>query len=295
MNQCTQSLRVVQVEGVGNPPYNRAMLTGTKIALIGAGNMTEALVAGLLKARLTAPDHLYATDVLPERRAFLQDRYGVRVGSDNQEAAAWGQVVVLFVEPQVLDHVIDEIRRTLRPDCLIISVAAGYPIARVASRLPPGLSIVRVMPNTPSSVLEGVSAVTFGPGISEEEAGVARAILESVGKVVVVEERWMDAVTGLSGSGPAYVYLMIEALSDGGVKMGLPRPVAELLAAQTVLGAARMLIETGEHPGRLKDQVASPGGTTIAGLHKLEEGRVRASLIAAVEAAANRSAELGMR
>ena len=294
MNQCTQSLRVVQVEGVGSPPYNRAMLTGTKIALIGAGNMTEALVAGLLKARLTSPDHLYATDVLPERRASLQDRYGVRVGSDNPEAAAWGQVVVLSVEPQVLDHVLDEIRRALRPDCLIISVAAGYPIARVASRLSPGLSIVRVMPNTPSSVLEGVSAVTFGAGVSEDETGIVRAIFESVGKVVTVDERWMDAVTGLSGSGPAYVYLMIEALADGGVKMGLPRPVAELLAAQTVLGAARMLIETGEHPGRLKDQVASPGGTTIAGLHKLEEGRVRASLIAAVEAAAKRSAELGM-
>jgi len=295
MNQCTQSLRVVQVEGVALPPYNRAMLAGTKIALIGAGNMTEALVAGLLKACLTSQEHLYATDVLPERQAHLQKRYGIRAGGDNPDAAAWGQVVVLSVEPQVLDHVLDEIARAVMPDCLIISVAAGYPIARAASRLPPGSKIVRVMPNTPSSVLEGVSAVTFGTGISEEDAGVARAILESVGKVVVVDERLMDAVTGLSGSGPAYVYLMIEALADGGVKMGLPRPVAELLAAQTVLGAARMLIETGEHPGRLKDRVASPGGTTIAGLHKLEEGRVRASLIAAVEAAAKRSAELGMR
>ena len=294
MNQCTQSVRVVQVEGGSPPSYNLAMLKGPKIALVGAGNMTEALVAGVLKARLTSKDHLYATDVLPERQAHLRKRYGIRVGGDNLDAAAWGQVVVLAVEPQVLDHVLDEITRVLNPDCLIISVAAGYPIARAASRLSPGSKIVRVMPNTPSSVLEGVSAVTFGTGVSEEEAGTARAIFESVGKVVVVDERLMDAVTGLSGSGPAYVYLMIEALADGGVKVGLPRPVAELLAAQTVLGAAQMLIEIGEHPGRLKDRVASPGGTTIAGLHKLEEGRVRASLIAAVEVAAKRSAELGM-
>ena len=198
MNQCTQSVRVVQVEGVALPPYNLAMLKGTRIALIGAGNMTEALVAGVLKARLTSQDHLYATDVLPERQAHLQKRYGIRVGGDNLDAADWGQVVVLSVEPQVLDHVLEESARVLRPDCLIISVAAGYPIARVASRLSPGSRIVRVMPNTPSSVLEGVSALSFRTGVSEDEAGVARAILESVGKVVVVDERLMDAVTGLA-------------------------------------------------------------------------------------------------
>jgi pyrroline-5-carboxylate reductase len=270
------------------------MLTGTKIALIGAGNMTEALVAGMLKGRLTTPDHLYATDVLAERRAHLQDRYGVKVGNDNRDAAAWGQMVVLAVEPQVLDDVLDEIHRCVDENALIVSVAAGYPIARVTSHLTPGARIVRVMPNTPSSVLAGVAAVAVGPGVLQEQAAAARAMFEAVGKVVVVEERLMDAVTGLSGSGPAYVYLMIEALADGGVKVGLPRQVAEELAAQTVLGTARLLIETGEHPGRLKDRVASPGGTTIAGLHELEAGRMRACLIAAVEAAAKRSAELGM-
>jgi pyrroline-5-carboxylate reductase len=202
-------------------------------------------------------------------------------------------VVILAVEPQVLDEVLTEIAGALNPQSLIISVAAGYPISRVAGRLKPGQRIVRAMPNTPSSVLEGVTALSFGTGVSEEEARIAQAIFESVGKVVEVEERLMDAVTGLSGSGPAYVYLMIEALADGGVKVGLSRPVAELLAAQTVLGAARMLIESGEHPGRLKDRVASPGGTTIAGLHKLEEGRMRATLMAAVEAATQRSQELG--
>lgn len=269
------------------------MLKGTKIALIGGGNMTEAMVAGMLKAGRSAPDHLFATDVRPERRAHLQQRYGIRVGDRNADAVAWGRVVVLSVEPQALDEVLDEIRPSVRNECLVISVAAGYPIAKIAARLSPGSRVVRVMPNTPSSVLEGVSAVSFGAGVSEEEERIARTIFESVGKVVVVEERLMDAVTGLSGSGPAYVFLIIEALADGGVKAGLPRQVAEMLAAQTVLGAARMLIESGEHPARLKDRVASPGGTTIAGLHALEEGGLRATLIAAVEAAAKRSAELG--
>jgi pyrroline-5-carboxylate reductase len=256
--------------------------------------MTESLIAGMLKAGLASANDLFVTDILAERRAHIQRCYGVHVGAKNPDAAAWGQFVVLSVEPQVLDHILDEIRLFLKQNCLIVSVAAGYSIARVAEHLSPGVPIVRVMPNTPSSVLEGVSAVTFGAGVSEAEQLAAQAMFGAVGKVVVVEERLMDAVTGLSGSGPAYVYLMIEALADGGVKMGLPRQVAELLAAQTVLGAARMLIESGEHPGRLKDRVASPGGTTIAGLHKLEEGRLRAALIEAVEAAARRSAQLGM-
>jgi pyrroline-5-carboxylate reductase len=269
------------------------MLAGTKIALIGAGNMTEALVAGMLRARLTTPDRLFATDILPERRSYLRDRYGIKVGSDNAEASAWGQVVVLSVEPQVLGDVLDVIKRFVDGNTLFVSVAAGYPIARVASHLSRGARIVRVMPNTPSSVLAGVAALAVGPGVAEGQADVARAMFEAVGTVVVVEERLMDAVTGLSGSGPAYVYVMIEALADGGVKAGLPRHVAEVLATQTVLGTARLLVETGEHPAQWKDRVASPGGTTIAGLHELEAGRLRACLIAAVEAAAKRSAELG--
>lgn len=269
------------------------MLAGRQIAFIGAGNMTEALIAGMLKGHLALPEQLYASDVLEERRAHLQERYKVRVGADNAETARWGQIVILSVEPQILDSVLDEIRSSLRADALVISVAAGYPISRVAAHLTPQTRIVRAMPNSPSSVLEGVSALTLGPGVTQEEAKSARAIFESVGKVVEVEERLMDAVTGLSGSGPAYVYVMIEALADGGVKMGLSRPVAELLAAQTALGAARMVMESGEHPGRLKDRVASPGGTTIAGLHQIEEGRLRATLISAVEAATKRAQELG--
>ncbi|MGH7206104.1 MAG: pyrroline-5-carboxylate reductase [Nitrospiraceae bacterium] len=264
-----------------------------RIALIGAGNMTEALVAGMLTAGVAHPDQLYATDILAERRAHFQDRYKIKVSGDNVGATIYGQIIILSVEPQVLDEVLGSVKSALQGKHLIISVAAGYPISRLVAHLKAEARIVRAMPNTPSSVLAGVTALSFRSRLAEEDQQVARIIFESVGKVVVVEERLMDAVTGLSGSGPAYIYLMIEALADGGVKMGLSRQVAELLAAQTVLGAARMLIESGEHPGQLKDRVASPGGTTMAGIHKLEEGRLRATLIAAVEAATKRSAELG--
>jgi len=269
------------------------MLLGKRIALIGAGNMTEALVVGMLTAGVAHPDELYATDILPERRAHFQDRYKIKVSGDNVDAVRHGQIIILSVEPQVLDEAFRSVKSVLEGKHLIISVAAGYPISRIMAHLKAEARIVRAMPNTPSSVLAGVTALSFGPRLAEEDQQVARIIFESVGKVVVVEERLMDAVTGLSGSGPAYVYLMIEALADGGVKMGLSRQVAELLAAQTVLGTARMLLESGEHPGQLKDRVASPGGTTIAGIHKLEEGCLRATLIAAVEAATKRSQELG--
>jgi len=283
----------VQVEGGRGKQYNRAMLLGKRIALIGAGNMTEALVVGMLTAGVAHPDELYATDILPERRAHFQDRYKIKVSGDNVDAVRHGQIIILSVEPQVLDEAFRSVKSVLEGKHLIISVAAGYPISRIMAHLKAEARIVRAMPNTPSSVLAGVTALSFGPRLAEEDQQVARIIFESVGKVVVVEERLMDAVTGLSGSGPAYVYLMIEALADGGVKMGLSRQVAELLAAQTVLGSARMLLESGEHPGQLKDRVASPGGTTIVGIHKLEEGCLRATLIAAVEAATKRSQELG--
>ncbi len=284
----------MQVEGDRIDRYNRAMPLSKRIALIGAGNMTEALVAGMLRSEQARPDQLFATDIQADRCSDLENRFHIRVGKDNREAAGWGEVVVLAVEPQVLDAVLGEIAANLAPACLVISVAAGYPVSRMVDRLKGRNRVVRAMPNTPSSVLHGVTALSMGPGVSEEDRLAAQAIFESVGKVVVVDERLMDAVTGLSGSGPAYVYVMIEALADGGVKMGLPRQVAELLAAQTVLGTARMILETGEHPGRLKDRVASPGGTTISGLHKLEEGKFRATLIRAVEAAAERSKELGL-
>ena len=263
-----------------------------KIAMIGAGQMAEALLAGLLASRSADPTALFATDTSAERRDLVKRRFGIRVGSDNCEAVSWADVVLLAVKPQSLDSVLEGIASTLAGR-LVISIAAGVSIRRIAGRVPHGTRIVRVMPNAPALVREGMSALAFGPGVTEEDISLARALFEAVGRVVTVEEHLMEAVTGLSGSGPAYVFMAIEAMADGGVKMGLSRSVAELLAAQTVLGAARMMLETGEHPARLKDRVASPGGTTIAGLHQLEQGGLRASLMAAVEAATKKSEEMG--
>jgi pyrroline-5-carboxylate reductase len=271
---------------------SRAMALGKKIAVIGAGNMGEALIAGVLASKAAAPDEIHATDVVSERLDQIKARYGIRTGTDNSAAASWCEILILAVEPQVLDHVLDDLRAVLTEAKLVLSVAAGYPIVRIVSHLTPGVRVVRCMPNTPSAVQAGISALAWGSAVSDEDQRFARAIFESVGGVVVVEERLMDAVTGLSGSGPAYVFLIIEALADGGVKMGLPRDTALGLAAQTVFGAAQMVQETGEHPGRLKDRVTSPGGTTIAGLHELERGCLRTSLMDAVEAATRRSREL---
>lgn len=264
-----------------------------RIAFIGGGNMTEALVAGLLAKRLLSPELIQATDIRAERRTHLARRYGIAVGEDNRLAARQADILVLSVEPQVLDEVIREIALYVGDGALIVSVAAGYPIARIQVPLAKPTPIVRAMPNTASSVGEGVTALAMGPGVQPVDRDAARAIFESVGMVVEVEERLMDAVTGLSGSGPAYIYVMVEALADGGVRAGLPRPTAQLLATQTALGAARLLVESGAHPAEIKDRVASPAGTTIAGLQRLEEGRLRAAFIAAVETAARRSRALG--
>jgi pyrroline-5-carboxylate reductase len=262
-----------------------------KFAFIGGGQMAEALICGLLSAQLCGPDHIWATDPVAARAEHLKTRYGIQVGGKNREAALWADVVVLAVKPQNLDAVLAEIGRDLAGR-VVVSVLAGVQIRRIAEGCP-GARVIRTMPNQPAMVREGMTAMTPGPDVREEDLTCTRQMFESIGKVIPVEERLMDAVTGLSGSGPAYVFLAIEALADGGVKVGLSREAATLLAAQTVLGAARMVLETGHHPARLKDQVTSPGGTTIAGLHQLESGGLRATLINAVEAATKRSQELG--
>jgi pyrroline-5-carboxylate reductase len=254
--------------------------------------MAEALIGGLVAARAWEPSAIAASDVSEERRDLLKRRFGVRACAGNREAVANAEVVVLAVKPQTLEEVLLEVGQQLAGRA-VISIAAGVPIRWIAERTSASARIIRAMPNQPALVREGMCAVAAGAGVTEEDLRIARTIFEAVGKVVPVEERVMDAVTGLSGSGPAYVFLAIEALADGGVKMGLPRATAELLAAQTLLGAARMVLESGEHPARLKDRVASQGGTTIAGLHALERGGYRATLIAAVEAATKRSQELG--
>ena len=271
------------------------MLAHQRIALIGAGNMAEAILTGLLHGGQLTPTQFIASDIVQARRADLTRTYAVTTTGNNREAAEGAEVILLAVEPQVLDDVLTDIAPVVGPSQLVVSVAAGYPIARMARHLPGTRRIVRAMPNTPSSIREGVTALAYEATLSEQDAATARALFEPIGKVAVVAERLMDVVTGLSGSGPAFVFVMIEGLADGGVKMGLPRETAQLLAAQTVAGAARLVMESHEHPGVLKDRVASPGGTTIAGLYELERGCLRGTLISAVEAASRRSAELGMQ
>ena len=264
-----------------------------KLGFIGAGNMAGALVRGLLHAGVITPDRVIASDVSPERLEHIAKLHGVRTTSDNHALVRECDVVVLAVKPQVMDKVLVQIAGDVNPNQLFVSIAAGIPVAAIESKLPAGTRLVRSMPNTAAIVLEGATAIAAGSHATEHDLAVARAIFEAVGRVVVLDESLLDAVTGLSGSGPAYVMLMIEALADGGVKVGLHRDTALLLAAQTVYGSAKLLLETGEHPGRIKDQVTSPGGTAIAGLHTLEAGGLRRTLIDAVEAATKRAAELG--
>jgi pyrroline-5-carboxylate reductase len=264
----------------------------SKIAFVGGGQMAEAMIGGLLAGQMCPAESIWATDPVPERRDRLKMRFGIRVGPANREAVAWADVVVLAVKPQTLPAVLSELGPIL-PHALVISIVAGVKILTIMEQISGVVRVVRAMPNIPALVREGMTALTLGSAASEDDSHLARTVFEAVGRVVLVEERLMDAVTGLSGSGPAYVFQAIEALADGGVMMGLPRQTAELLAAQTVLGAARLVLESGVHPAQLKDRVASPGGTTIAGLHRLEQGGFRATLMAAVEAATTRSKELG--
>lgn len=266
---------------------------GVRLAFIGGGNMAEALVRGILAAQRIPPDDVLVTDVRDERLAYLKTTYGVGVSLDNAEAARHAETVILAVKPQVMSRALDDLRKVVADRQLVISIAAGISTATLAEAFLRPVRVIRVMPNTPALVLEGVSALARGTHATPQDLETARGLFEAVGRVVVVDEALMDGVTGLSGSGPAYAFLIIEALADAGVKVGLPRDTAVALAAQTMRGAARMVLETGKHPAELKDMVTSPGGTTIAGLHALEQGAVRAALINAVEAATRRSRELG--
>lgn len=263
------------------------------IGFVGAGNMAGALIKGMLHSGTVRPDQIVASDVRDERLAELAKEHGIRTTKDNAELASKCDVIVLAVKPQVIDKVMTPIAAAIRADSLVVSIAAGVPIESIEARLPSGVRVVRTMPNTAAMALAGATAIAPGTHASDADVAIARRLFEAVGRVVVLDESLLDAVTGLSGSGPAYVMLMIEALADGGVKVGLHRETALLLAAQTVFGSAKLLLETGEHPGRLKDMVTSPGGTAIAGLHTLEAGGLRTTLIDAVENATRRAAELG--
>jgi pyrroline-5-carboxylate reductase len=222
----------------------------------------------------------------------MADKYKIWTTTENVEVARRSDILVLSVKPQVMSKVLDEIAAQVKPTALVISIAAGIPISSIEVKLPKS-RVVRTMPNTPALVGAGATAIAAGGHATADDCAAAKRIFDSVGMTVVLEENQLDAVTGLSGSGPAYMFLIIEALSDAGVKVGLSRYNALALSAQTVLGSAKLLLETNEHPGRLKDMVTSPGGTAIAGLHTLEEGGLRTTLINAVEAATKRSRELG--
>ncbi|WP_165219738.1 pyrroline-5-carboxylate reductase [Aquisphaera insulae] len=265
---------------------------GRRWGFIGAGKMATALVQGMLRSGAADRTEIVAADPLEETRTSLAVETGIAVHAENAAVVASSDVLVLAVKPQSMPKVLHELRPLVGPGHLIVSIAAGVPIFALGEGLGPDRRVVRVMPNTPALLGEGASAYAMGPGTVPADEALVERFLSSVGRVVRVPESLLDAVTGLSGSGPAFVYMIIEALSDGGVRVGLPRDIATTLAAQTVLGAARMVLETGLHPGLLKDQVTSPGGTTIAGVQTLERRGLRGSLIDAVEAATARSAEL---
>jgi pyrroline-5-carboxylate reductase len=264
-----------------------------KIGFLGAGKMATALAKGFVQAKLVRAEDLIASDPIEAARQSFAKEVGGKSTAANPDVLQFAKVLVLAVKPDQVNDVLSEARRQFTDKHLLISIAAGVPIARLESNLPAGARVIRVMPNTPALVGASASAYALGKGAQAEDGALAQKLLSAVGVAYQVKESLLDAVTGLSGSGPAYVFIMIEALSDGGVAAGLPRDIATKLAAQTLLGSAKMLLETGLHPGALKDMVTSPGGTTVEGLHELEKAGLRGALISAVRAATDKSKKLG--
>lgn len=264
-----------------------------RLTVIGAGAMGSAFAKGLINGGLVQASSLTIADVDTGRLDMLAKELGANVTSDNAAAVRGADVVLLAVKPGIMATVLSDIENVVNPNQLIVSIAAGVKLLAIESALPEGIAVVRAMPNTPCQIGAGAVGFSRGKHVSNEQAELAQRIFDAVGISVEVSENQLDAVTGLSGSGPAYVYLMIEALSDAGVRVGLTRPVALKLAAQTVMGSAQMVLESGDHPAQLKDRVTSPGGTTIAGIDALERAGFRAALIEAVKAATKRSEELG--
>ena len=269
------------------------MLQRTKIAFVGVGKMGGGLLEGILARNLIVPEKIAIFDKMADRLTELGEKYSVRVARDNRDVLAGANIVILGVKPQNMREVLTELKPVLGKNQLVISIAAGISTALIEEALGRKIRVVRVMPNMPALIGCGAAALARGQHATAEDIAVAQQIFDAVGITVVVTEDLMDAVTGLSGSGPAYGFVMIEALSDAGVLMGLPRDTAQKLAAQTMLGAATLCLRGEKHPAALKDMITSPGGTTIAGLKVLEEGKFRATLMKAVEAATLRSKALG--
>lgn len=273
-----------------------SILASHTVGFIGAGNMAEAMMGGLVRGKHVQPDRITASDPRKERLEELRTSLGgIAVTTHNREVVERCSLVVLSVKPQIMDKILREIGDLMKPGTLVVSIAAGVDTETIEGALPDGVRVVRAMPNTPAMVGAGATAISPGKHATEADMAVAKALFDAVGITVELDESHLDAVTGLSGSGPAYIFLILEALADAGVKVGLSRRNAQRLAAQTVMGSAKMLLETDEHPGKLKDMVTSPGGTAIAGLHTLEQGGLRTTLINAVETATKRAQELGRR
>lgn len=269
------------------------MLSDQHIAILGVGNMGRALLGGLLRGHDVAPEQVRVTRRDTQALDALREEFpGLITTTDNAEAVQGADIVILAVKPQVVNEVIESIRGHLAPNTLVISILAGVTTESLRESLGQDVPVVRAMPNTPALVDEGATAIAGGRYAEDIHVSRTRTIFEAVGSVEVLPERLMDAVTGLSGSGPAYVYMIIEALTDGGVKQGLPRPQAFRLAAQTVFGSAKLVLETGRHPAILRDEVTTPGGTAIAAVAELEHHGLRTMLINAVATATKRSAEL---
>lgn len=269
------------------------MASKSNIGFLGAGKMATALAKGFVSAEVAFPKEIIASDPHDAARKNFALELGSKTTISNVEVAEFANVLILATKPDQISAALTEIRAAFTEKHLLISIAAGVTVAKLEGALPDGARVIRVMPNTPALVGAGASAFALGKNASTADGEIAKKLLSAVGVAIQVKESLLDAVTGLSGSGPAYVYQFIEALSDGGVAAGLPRDVATKLAAQTVLGAAKMVLETGQHPGALKDQVTSPGGTTIEGLHELEKGKLRATVMNAVRAATEKSKKLG--
>jgi len=260
-----------------------------EIGLIGIGNMGTALLAGMINSEVEKNDNIMIYDIDQKLLNAKEKEFEVAGAENLEDIIQESKYIILAVKPQVIDIVLDEIGSIVNENHVIISIAAGISISHIQKFIKKKIGIVRVMPNTPALIGEGASVIATNNVIKDGDLEHVKKIFNAVGIVITMDEKYFDAVTGLSGSGPAYIYIIIEALSDGGVKMGLPRDIALKLTAQTILGSAKMYLKTGKHPGILKDMVTSPGGTTITALHELEKGKLRSTLISAVEAATNKS------
>lgn len=267
--------------------------TSKKIGFIGAGAMAEAMIKSILGSGLIQGTAIWASDVNPDRGRYLTEQYGINFIENNKEIVKKADIVIYAVKPFMLGEVLAEVSTYTSRQQLHISIAAGIKLDFIEQKLPEGIPVVRVMPNTACLIGAGASGYALGKSVGPEAEKIVKAILDCTGVAVKVPEHLLNAVTGLSGSGPAYVFMILEALTDGAVKAGLPRDTAGVLAAQTLIGSARMVLETGKHPAVLKDMVTTPGGTTIAGLHVLEKGKLRGALMDAVLAATQRADELG--